>query len=184
MLTRYAKRKLCKKINFELVLSSSSSAATTPTASPSACKSRKPNAPLGPQAEDDHNPAHSRLPKGVHLAASVGTEDIASCSVEAGNPVCEKPLTPSFEECVEPVESFHDTSAPNSYYRDQTRRKKDNQYRHWQNDVIPALIGPYLDILRQTDHMRLPFPETHLSDCQCVHGRRPLEVLGVSWTSE
>lgn len=170
MLTRYSKRKMSKKINFDRALPSSSSAATMVTTSP--------KAPLGPQPKDDCNlhpqnavrcnPAHSGLPTEVHLAPSFGTENIPSCSVEPGSPVCEKASMPPFED------PFH--------YQDQHCRKKDAQYGHWQNEVIPALIQPYLDILRHTDHMRLPFPEAHLSKCQCV--RRQLKVLGVSWTSE
>lgn len=159
MITRYTKRKMLSKINFEAALSCSSSTASRPTA-------RIPNSALEPKAEVGCNPAHS-----------------AQCSFDPGNPVCEKPSTPPLEgphgEFWQDMSPPPDLHGPNRH-----RRKKDNQYRHWQNTVIPTLIQPYLDILQQTDHMRLPLQEAPLSECQCVGGTRPLTVLGVSWTSE
>ena len=165
LITRYIKRKRLNKINFGVAFSSSSSPASTLAA-------RKPKPPLDPQAEDgcnlhppNDNPAHS-----------------APCSVDPGISVCEKPSTPPLEgPC---VEFWHDMSPPDFHDPNRHQRKKDNQYRHWQNEVIPALIQPYLDILRQTDHMRLSLPEPPLFECQCGGGRHPLKVLGVSWTSE
>ena len=165
---------------------------------------------LHPQSTVRGNLAHSRLPKELRLRHSLRTpstitvgvamtvsqcENVASCSVDTANPfeqstphtpVCEKPSTPAFEEPFEEpdLEFFHDASPPDFDYNSQHCRKKDNQYRHWQNEVIPILIEPYLDILRQTSYMRLPLPEPQLPACQCAHGRHPLKVLGVSWTSE
>lgn len=168
MISRYKKRKLLSKINFGIALSSSSSPAPTPPASPSGHKCKQHNAPLEPPADDHHlhppkdNAVHSCLPKEGDLWPRLST--------------------PPLEEL--DVEFLHNTSPMDSPNRDRHHRKKDNQYQHWQNEVIPALIGPYLDILRQTDNMRLPLPKAPLSECQCVHGGRPLKVLGVSWTSE
>jgi hypothetical protein len=169
MISRYTKRKRLSKINFELALSTSSSQTSKLAASPSGCKFGKPNPPLDPQAEDGCN---------LHPP----NDHSAPCSVDPGNPGYENASTPPLEE--PHVELCDDMSPPDFHDPNRHHRKKDSQYRHWQNEVIPALIQPYLDILRQTDHMRLPLPEAPLSECQCGLGRRPLKVLGVSWTSE
>ena len=165
MISRHNRRKLLKSIDFQSIISSSSSSASRLAA-------RKPNPPLNPQAGDDCN-LHPPNDNAAHSAL---------CPVDSGNPVCEKPSTPPLEG--PRVEFWQDITPPNFDDPNRHHRKKENQYRHWRDEVIPALIQPYLDILRQTDHMQLPLPEPPLFECQCLGGRRPLKVLGVSWTSE
>lgn len=61
--------------------------------------------------------------------------------------------------------------------------KRRRQWRQWQEETIPSLIGPHLTLLRQTNSFRDPPPPPEPLECTCSSSRT-LRVLCVYFKRE
>lgn len=61
--------------------------------------------------------------------------------------------------------------------------KRRCQWRQWQEETIPLLIGPHLTLLRQTNSLRDPPPPSEPPECTC-NSSRSLRVLCVHFERE
>lgn len=62
--------------------------------------------------------------------------------------------------------------------------KKEKQWRRWRNDIIPALVRPYMTLLRTTDSLRNPPDVSAAINCSCKPGTRKLDVVCVLFDSK
>lgn len=62
-------------------------------------------------------------------------------------------------------------------------RRKENQWQKWTTDVIPSLLRPYLQLLRETENLRNR-PDDHPHICTCCSPGRPVSVIGVFFDRE
>ncbi|RDB27721.1 hypothetical protein Hypma_003286 [Hypsizygus marmoreus] len=56
------------------------------------------------------------------------------------------------------------------------RRKREKQWERWQQEVIPMLIGPYMELMCATKSLREPVPHLERA-CSCGENGRTLEVV-------
>jgi hypothetical protein len=63
------------------------------------------------------------------------------------------------------------------------RRRKENQWNRWTTDVIPSLLRPYLQLLRETENLR-DKPDDHLDICTCGSPGRPASIITVYFDRE
>jgi hypothetical protein len=73
------------------------------------------------------------------------------------------------DEPVDPAKSRH-------------QRKRVAQWRHWDLEIIPALIGPYIKLLAATNSLRNDLPPPSKKACTCSDGGRNLTVTVVKFT--
>jgi hypothetical protein len=62
------------------------------------------------------------------------------------------------------------------------RRKRVAQWRRWEIDIIPVLIGPYLKLLAATNSLRNAPPPPSKKACTCRDVGRNLSVTVVKFT--
>jgi len=79
------------------------------------------------------------------------------------------PFQPNLEEPVDPAKSRH-------------RRKRIAQWRRWDIEIIPALIGPYIKLLEATNSLRNNPPPPSKKACTCGDVGRNLAVTVVKFT--
>lgn len=61
------------------------------------------------------------------------------------------------------------------------RRKREAQWKRWSNDVIPHLIGPYMDLLQATASLRTRPLTPQLKTCVCGKPTKTLQVTIVKF---
>jgi len=65
-----------------------------------------------------------------------------------------------------------DDDAADVLAREARAEKKQRQWRKWSEDVIPALLQPYMALLRETQGLRDVNSKRHVDSCMgCVKGR-------------
>lgn len=55
-------------------------------------------------------------------------------------------------------------------------QKKARQWEKWATQIIPALLAPYLSLLRETNSLREPIGQETPSQCQCPTNVRRIQV--------
>jgi hypothetical protein len=62
--------------------------------------------------------------------------------------------------------------------------KKVRQWRKWSEDIIPALLEPYLELLRESESLRDVSDARNIQGCKGCQGKRQLEVVCVYFESK
>ena len=57
-------------------------------------------------------------------------------------------------------------------------RRKENQFQKWTTEIIPSLLRPYWQLLRETDNLRNR-PDDNTTVCTCGSPGRPIHVVVV-----
>ncbi|KAJ8473703.1 hypothetical protein ONZ45_g16199 [Pleurotus djamor] len=118
--------------------------------------------PLGLLAKADHHRSHH-----LHVFPEAHLRSGEVVPLPQGRYVTPPPPeTPSHDEPMEQgqdVENFPDFPPTISRHR----RRKDRQWRAWLDQVIPALITPYFDLLRVSRSLR-ETPSGSLLKCSCT----------------
>lgn len=70
---------------------------------------------------------------------------------------------------------------PNGPLRQAHRNKRQNQASIWMDQVIPLLLEPFMDLLRQTKSGRVSIPPPAPSDGACSCSSVSLKITCVSW---
>lgn len=90
-----------------------------------------------------------------------------------------------FEESVDvvpPSENEPDLVA--EAVRSQRAAKEERQWRNWSRDIIPALLKPYMRLLRETDSLRHKNKVSSASGCSGCHLGRLIEVSCIYFDSK
>jgi hypothetical protein len=67
--------------------------------------------------------------------------------------------------------------------RRQRRRKKERQWKKWTDNVIPSLLRPHLNLLRQSESLR-SIPQHPQQQCTCYGSSCRLKVICVFFEGE
>jgi len=62
--------------------------------------------------------------------------------------------------------------------------KKVQQWRKWSEDIIPALLEPYLELLRESESLRDVSGARNIEGCKVCQGKQQLEVVCVYFESK
>ena len=66
-----------------------------------------------------------------------------------------------------------------------TRRRRAAQWKHWQDEIIPRAIQPYMRLMETTASLRLPPTEPGCYDCACLDGHEiTIKVVQFSTVEE
>jgi hypothetical protein len=129
----------------------------------------------GETLTQDHPLPH--LPGQVGFAGDRPQDGLVPVSrrpVDPDNPnpaVDYEPFQPDADEPVDPAQSRH-------------RRKRVAQWKRWQNEIIPVLIAPYMDLLEATQSLRYDPPPPSMNACTCGDPGRNLAVTIVKFTGK
>jgi len=62
--------------------------------------------------------------------------------------------------------------------------KKVRQWRKWSEDIIPALLEPYLELLKESESLRDLSGARNIQGCKGCQGKRQLEIVCVYFESK
>lgn len=90
------------------------------------------------------------------------------------------PATADVEEVPAPFDAHNDI-APLPEITPH-HKKRQQQWQRWETEVIPSLIGPYIQLLHQTQSLRENAPEVRYEPCTCGEKGRVLEIMIVRFS--
>ncbi|KAK7438106.1 hypothetical protein VKT23_018272 [Stygiomarasmius scandens] len=141
--------------------------------------SRKGPRPLVHLSGGQYLVQNPNLPR---LRGQVGLNGDHPAEFDTEDPIPAAPTTQHTDDNVEFImqESLNEVLVSPS--KSTHRKKKERQWKRWLKEVIPTLVNPYMEMLKETDDLRED-ASLHLTDCCSCNGGRYLEVSVVRFNS-